>query len=241
MRGPCALDQLADLYSGQVPELPDHFLGQPVGTAQISREVLAKHQRERVLILATAIFAKRGYRGTTIDDLLAAGKVGVGNFYYLFESKEECFLAAFERVVTNTRREMAEAAAAGSGWAEHAYLGLQALLAALLAEPLEARLVLVEAQGAGEAAINAYDALMDSAVEWLGHGRGLYSPAAKLPAGFEYAAVSGLAFYLQACLLDSRPHSLGQLLQETAGQLLEPIVGGAELGRIRQRLGSRGG
>ncbi len=63
---------------------------------QVSREVLAEHQRARVLKLVTPIFAKRGYQGTSVDDLLAAGKVGVSNFYSLFEGKEDCFLETFE-------------------------------------------------------------------------------------------------------------------------------------------------
>lgn len=215
-----------------MPELPDHFLSRPAGEERISREVRASHQRERVLALVTGVFAKRGYQGTTVDDLLATGKVGVGNFYSLFEGKEDCFLAAFDRAVGKTTEQIAASSSEGTGWAERAYLGLRGLLAGILAEPLAARLVLVEAQGAGEVAIARYNALLDSTVEWLAEGRKLYPAAAKLPPGFEHAAVSGLAFYLQACLLDSRRHSLEELLDETVGQLLEPIIGADEHARL---------
>jgi AcrR family transcriptional regulator len=216
-----------------MPKLPDHLKGAPTGQERVSREVLSEHQRERVLIAVTGVFAKRGYQGTTVDDLLAAGKVGVGNFYSLFEGKEDCFLAAYDRIIAGARERIALASSRGSGWAAQTYLGLGALLAALLAEPLEARLALVEAQSAGPAAISRYNGLMDEAIGWLREGRALSAAARELPASFEQASVSGLAFYLQQCLLDSRRHSLDELLAETSGLLLEPLVGGEALGRLR--------
>jgi hypothetical protein len=128
-----------------------------------------------------------------------------------------------------------EAAASGSDsdWARRTYLGLRALLEILLAEPLQARLVLVEAQSAGTAAMSRYNAVMDEAIEWLRAGRRHHPPAVDRPARSEQAAASGLAFYLQQCLLDSRRHSLEELLAETAGLILEPIVGRPELERLR--------
>lgn len=222
-----------------MPKLPDHFQRTAVGQEPVAREVLTEHQRERVLVLVSGVFAKRGYQGTTVDDLLATGKVGVGNFYSLFEGKEDCFLAAYDRIVTNARQQIAAATADAGDWGERAYLGLRALLEVFLAEPLEARLALIEAQSAGAAAISRYNAVIDGAVEWLRQGREAYPAARELPQGFEQAAVSGLAFYLQACLLDSRHPSLEELLDETAGQLLGPVLGEQELGRLRQSLATR--
>ena len=86
-----------------MPELPTHLRSPRTGEGRISRDVLADHQRERVLAEATAVFAKRGYQGTSVDALLAAGKVGVTNFYSLFEGKEDCFLAALGRIVADSR------------------------------------------------------------------------------------------------------------------------------------------
>jgi AcrR family transcriptional regulator len=223
------------LYPWSMAKLPDHLRGAPAGQEPVSREVLSSHQRDRVLLAATGVFAKRGYQATTVDDVLAAGKVGVGNFYSLFEGKEDCFLACYDRVLGAARRRIDEASAAApdSDWAGRTYLGLRALLEILLAEPLEARLVLIEAQSAGPAAIGRYNALLDEAIAWLGIARERSSAARGLPAVFEQAAVSGLAYYLQQCLLDSRRHTLEELLAETAGLLLEPLIGRPELDRLR--------
>jgi hypothetical protein len=125
---------------------------------------------------------------------------------------------------------MAEAAAPGRGWAEKTFLALRALLAAMLAAPLESRVVLIEAQSAGPAALSRYDGLVDRARDWLARGREL--SGTDLPAAYELTAVSGLAFYLQQCVLDPRRHQLDGLLEETASLLLEPVIGSEGLAQI---------
>ncbi len=52
--------------------LPPHLSGQPVGADSLPREVLAEHQRQRILDAAIEVFATRGYRRTTIDHLVAS-------------------------------------------------------------------------------------------------------------------------------------------------------------------------
>lgn len=213
--------------------LPEHLRSTPAGTGQVPREVLSEHQRERVLSLATPVFAKRGYQGTTVDDLLAAGRIGVGNFYDLFEGKEDCFLACFERICARTLAEIDESVGAATAWHGQAYLGLHRLIEAILAAPLDARLVLVEAQSAGPAALERYNGLLERAIAWLREGRGSSATASGLPGGFEQAAVSGLAFYLQQCLLDSRRHEVEELFGEALGLVVEPITGAAPLRALR--------
>lgn len=221
-------------------ELPTHLRGALMGEERISRAVLAEHQRERVIAKATPVFAKRGYQATTVDDLLASGKVGVGNFYSLFEGKEDCFLACFDRAVGDARATIAAAAEATADWDERAYRGLAAMLDFLCGEPLAAKLVLVEVQGAGSAATARYDALLDQAVAWLTAGRLGHPEAADLPKSFERAAVSGLAFYLQQCLLEARRLSAAELLAETAVLLLEPIIGAGRLEQLSREGAARG-
>jgi AcrR family transcriptional regulator len=212
--------------------LPEHLRGTATGREKVSRDVLTDHQRNRVLKAAIAVFAKRGYQGSTVDDLLAAGKVGVGNFYSLFEGKEDCFLAAFDLVVTRVREQMVEATAGTDEWAEQTYLGLRALLEAMLKAPLEGRLVLLEAQSAGPAAVSHYNALTDGAVAWLARCRD--RGGADLPPSYEQAAIFGLAFYLQQCVLDPRSHEIETLLGETAALLLEPVIGRDKLVAVRR-------
>ena len=214
-------------------DLPEHLRSAPASVARVSREVLESHQRERVIALVTPVFAKRGYQDTTVDDLLAAGKVGVGNFYDLFEGKEDCFLAAYDSIRAAARERIDAAASAQKDWAARTYLGLRALIAFGLERPLEARLALIEAQSAGEAALGRYNSLLDESVAWLRRGREAHREARQLPPGFERASISGLAFYLQQCLLDPRAHQIEELTGEVVGLILEPILGARGLLRLR--------
>jgi AcrR family transcriptional regulator len=213
-------------------ELPTHLRGAPMGAETISRAELAEHQRDRVLSNAIPFFARRGYQSSSVDDLLAAAKVGVGNFYSLFTGKEECFLACFDRVLGEVRRRIVAATQGEPDWDRRGYLRIGAVVDYLCEEPLDARIILVEAQCAGAEATLRYDALVDDAVAWLAEGRRVHPAAKELPPSFEQAAVSGLAFYLQRCLLEIERPAAAELTAETAGLLLEPIIGSESLARL---------
>jgi AcrR family transcriptional regulator len=215
-----------------MPELPEHFRTAPVGNQQLAPEVLAEHQRRRIIDLVTEVFAKRGYQGTTVDDLLATGKVGVESFYSLFEGKEACFLAAFDSTLARARSRIAEATASVEGWDEKAVLGLREALSLVFDEPYAARIVLIEAQAAGNKAMLRYEAALDCATEWLRAGRQAHPGATAVPPAFEQTAIAGLAFYLQQCLLGSAPRGVEELFAEVAPLILEPLIGTPELRRL---------
>ena len=130
----------------------------PAGRHGFSREQVAHHQRERLIAgLASAVAAK-GYAAVTLADVTAEARVSRRVFYEHFESKEECFLAAFEAVVAHLRELAAEAAAPEQSWPRQALAALRAALAFLAAEPGLARLCLVEAPGAGLAVAERFGA-----------------------------------------------------------------------------------
>jgi AcrR family transcriptional regulator len=219
------------MYAHCVVRLPDHLRGAPLGEERIDSSVLAAHQRQRVLANVIPVLAKRGYQATKVDDLLAAGKIGVGNFYSLFEGKEDCFLAAFDWVVTGARERVSAAYRDAGSWAEGAVLGLSELISTLCAEPQAARIVLVEGQAAGPVAMARYESLLDEAAALLRSGRGRGATESDLPVRFEQTAVAGLAYYLQQRLLGTEPLEPAPLFAEVAPLVLEPIVGSTELRR----------
>jgi AcrR family transcriptional regulator len=224
------------LYAACVAQLPDHLARIPVGREQLAREELSAHQRERILGPATGVFAKRGYQETTIDNIVAAAKASVGSFYQLFDGKEECFLAVYDRILTAAKSRIAAAIADSEDWAESAYLGLREVLEIFVADPLAARIALIEVQTAGPAATAHYNAVMDAAIEWLRGGREHYRAAADLPESFEQAAVAGFAFFLHQRLLTAEMLSVGALLDDGAQLILEPLMGAPELTRLRGEL-----
>jgi AcrR family transcriptional regulator len=226
------------MYPRRVTSLPEHLSARPVGREKLPRETLAEHQRARILDNAIGVFAKRGYRATTIQHLVTASKSSIGNFYALFEGKEECFLELYDRLVTEGNQQIASACRDAGDWAEEALSGLQALLELFDREPLKARIVLAEVKTAGLTARSRYDATIDRAVEWLGGARSVYPDARELPATFEQAAVGGVAWFLQQRIESSAHESTAELFVDTTQLLLEPILGDRELARRRAKLRS---
>jgi hypothetical protein len=104
------------------------------------------------------------------------------------------------------------------GASESAYLGLGGASKFLASQPHAARILLLEAQNAGAAATSHYNWIRDDAIEWLQAGREL--GGVRYPAGFAQAAIPGLAFYLQQCLLDAIRRTPEELVAEAARLLL---------------------
>lgn len=207
--------------------LPDHLAAKPAGKHRLPREVMAEHQRERILDAATQVFAKRGYQGTTIDHIVAAAKIGVGSFYELFDNKEDCFLRAYERIVSSTREQIVAAIPAESAWPEQASAALRTLLEAIEAEPLQARVALVEVQTAGQAALARYEETLDEAIPLLARGREASPVAAELPKRLEEAIVGGLAWFLQQRVVLGEFEGAEAHLPDVLEIAVEPYLGEA--------------
>jgi AcrR family transcriptional regulator len=195
-----------------------------VGKVRLSKAVVEKHQRDRVLAAATGVFAARGYQSTTVDHVVAAARVGVGTFYALFSSKEDCFLRLYDRIAAEARARLVAAAPTEAPWADRVLAGLGALLELVAAEPDRARIVIVEAPTAGAAAERRYAETVAELTAILRDGRAVDSGGEGPPASFEDAAVAGLAWILQQRLADRQPIGAEDLLSEIAGFVVEPYL-----------------
>lgn len=212
--------------------LPEHLSAKPAGRHRLSREVLAEHQRERILDAATEVFAKRGYQGTTIDNVVAAARIGVGSFYELFANKSDCFVQVYERIVADTSERIAVAIPAEAEWPEQACAALRALLEQIEAEPLRARVALVEVQTAGPAALARYEETIDSVIPLLARGREASPVASELPQRLEEAIVGGLAWLLQQRVLLGEFEGVEAHLSDLLEIVVEPYVGEAVTARL---------
>jgi len=61
---------------------------------------------EKVLDKATDLFWTRGYEATSLDDLLAAMKMGKSSFYHAFGSKKELFEKVMDRFVNDAMQRL---------------------------------------------------------------------------------------------------------------------------------------
>jgi len=82
------------------------------------RTLLQPHKRrEQLLLAATWVFARRGYRHASVSDIVARAGVARGTFYLHFDSKEQVFLAIvddFHKRITRAVDSVQEPAAAAA-------------------------------------------------------------------------------------------------------------------------------
>jgi AcrR family transcriptional regulator len=95
--------------------------------------------------------------------------VSKSDFYKHFESKDDCFLAAYDHAVERVRTAVTEACAEAPAddWTAHVGAGITALLTLLAGEPPLATVVLAEGLRAGRGIYDRYQAAVESFVSLL--------------------------------------------------------------------------
>lgn len=126
----------------------------PRGRHSLSREQVARSQRERLVGAMAEVMAGKGYARTSVADILRVAGVSRETFYEQFSSKEDCFMSAFEEAYGLILTATAAGTGADSG-EPHAVLEqiLAGYLDALAGSPALARVFLVEVYAAGPEAL----------------------------------------------------------------------------------------
>lgn len=186
---------------------------------------MASHQRDRILDAAVGVFAKRGYQATTVDNLVAASRIGVGSFYAHFEGKQECFLAAYDRIVASARERIVASLPVEAPLTGRICAALRTLLELIAAEPLAARLVIVEAQTAGSEGLARYQRTFGELAPELRRLRPESPFADELPATLEEATLGGAAWLLHQRLVAGEARNVEQLLPDLVEIVLGPYMG----------------
>lgn len=207
---------------------PDEVPVVPLGRHGLAPDVVAAHQRERLFEATVDLVAKRGYRNTSIDQIVKAARVGYVAFYDLFEGKEDCFLAAFDRIAEETAEELAEAIAGEEEWPRQMVAALARLLDLVVADPRRARIALVEVQAAGPAAYARYEEAVDQAVPKLREGRALSKDAAELSDTLEEAILGGIVWVIHQRLVKGELGEADSLLEQSIQIALSPFIGDGE-------------
>jgi AcrR family transcriptional regulator len=212
--------------------MPPALARESVEKRQVSRKVRSEERREQVLERMTDVFAKRGYQAATVDHLIAGGKISMGGFYKEFDGKEDCFVAVYDRVMDELGERLAEALPAGADWGTRGAIGFRTVVEFAAEKPLAARVVLLEAQTGGADALGRYTRTLGDIAGFLRAGRAEGDAAAALPASFEEATASGLAWLLQSRLAKERIEDPGELWPRMAKMALEPYLGGTRADQI---------
>jgi AcrR family transcriptional regulator len=204
----------------------------PRGRHGLSREFIAEHQRERLLVAIADSLDEHGYDGTTVSAIAGRAGVSKSDFYRHFGSKDECFFAAYDGAVERLRADVVSACADEDEWAQGVCAGLGAALAGLTAEPGQANLMLVEGLRAGPGVYGRFQVAVESFVPYL-RDRAPEGTAAGRPSGAaDEAVVGGIASLLGRRVLAGETARLNRFFPELAEFALTPYVGVAEARRI---------
>jgi len=204
----------------------------PRGRHGLPREFVAQHQRERLLAALAESLAERGYEGATVSAIGKRAGVSKSDFYKQFESKDACFVAAYDDAVAQIREPVLAACGAEESWAAGVLAALRVLLEGLAAEPARASLVLVEGLRAGRGIYDRYQAGLQSFTEQLRDGAPAPPEGARSPEATDEAVVGGVAALLSRRVIAGETERLPELLPEIAEFALTPYLGAAEARRI---------
>lgn len=204
----------------------------PTGRHGLAADVVASHQRDRLFAATVDLVADQGYRNASIDQIVKAARVGYVAFYDLYDGKEDCFLAAFDRIVAEATEAVAAAVAGEEAWPARLAAGLASLLDQIAAEPRRARIAMVAVHAAGPAAHTHFEAAVASALPPLRQGRALGAEATALADTLEEAVLGGLIWIVHERLVGDEPIDADALLSEAIQIALGPYLGEREAKRL---------
>jgi AcrR family transcriptional regulator len=221
------------------------------------RERVGELQRARILAAMTELVRERGVGGVAVAHVVGRSGVSRRTFYELFEDRDDCLLAAFDRAVQYAAAVVLPAyeAAAGERWEEQIRAALAALLGFLEQEPVLGGLCVVDALAAERVLLEPRARIVNVLVDAVHRGtptgkrssrRGVTSIAqgkhgtarsasgASLPGGARppgrivaEGIVGAVLAVIHARMCEPNPKPLSGLLRPLMGIVVLPYLGSA--------------
>ncbi len=171
------------------------------------------------------VVAERGYPETRVVDVIDVAGVSRKTFYELFDSKEDCFLAAYDVLLGNILGDTARGfeSKPGAPWSERLAGGLEALLQHLADHPEEARFAIVEVLAAGPRALARRDAALRQFTGFLDTGRA--EASVELPGITALSLAGGVNELLYSEILQGATARLPSRLPDLMFWITLPFMG----------------
>jgi|SRR5580704_2649182 AcrR family transcriptional regulator len=211
-----------------------------LGVRRVERDVFGRGgvgeiQRARIIAAMGELVRERGSSGVSVAQVVARSGVSRRTFYELFEDREDCFLAAFDRAVSRAAETAVPAYRAGGSWRERVAGGLEALLGFLDAEPELGYLCVVGALGAGPRALERRAGVVQTLVAVVHEGR-REARAARRPDRLVAEGVVGAVLAIVHSRLQGQsPKLLGGLSSRLMAMIVLPYLGSAAAERELKR------
>jgi AcrR family transcriptional regulator len=160
---PKASPYISELPSKAPPSLPP-------GRSRLTREEIARNQRERIMFATATLATRKGYSATTIADITKTAGVDRRVFYVHFRDKQQAFLAAHELGFQQAMAVSAGAYFSAREWPDRLWEGILAGTQFSATHPTLAHVGYVESHAVGSPAIQRFEDIRQSFTIFLQEG-----------------------------------------------------------------------
>ncbi len=207
------------------------------------RDGVAELQRARIITAMSELVHERTVSSVTVAHVVARSGVSRRTFYELFDDRESCLFAAFERALARAAAAVLPAYEVPGAWEEQIRAALAALLGFLDDEPALGGLLIVTAPAAERRVLERRARVLDVLGDAVHRGarfadregartrsrraRGVSRPQRIVAEG----AVGAVLGVIHARLLARSSQPLSRLLNALMGMLVLPYLGAAAAAR----------
>jgi AcrR family transcriptional regulator len=184
----------------------------------------SESRRDLILAAMIRVVGSKGYKETSVADVIEEADTSRTTFYKHFDDKHECFLAAYDMLVEQVFAEVVATCDGSQTWLQRVETGLETLVRLFALDPELARTAIVEVAAAGADARQRHWNAVAKFTEYLEDGRKL-ADGRELPENISLmsaGAVSGLIFDE---LLAGRATQLPAMLPDLLFAMLVPYIG----------------
>lgn len=161
------------------------------GRHHLSRAEVAANQKQRLFKALATVMSVNGFANTTVDDVIREAKVSRATFYEHFDSKQDLFMSGYARAQRLIVAAIRALPVDGTPMERFAVM-LDRYLGFIAADPITARLYLLEVYAAGPDAMRTRVELQQEFVAGVGQIFDAHDDAARFSCQALVAAVSTL-------------------------------------------------
>jgi AcrR family transcriptional regulator len=209
----------------------------PRGRHRLPAAVVRRSQRLRLLYATADVTMNKGYRSTTVADLVAAAGVSREVFYEHFADRQQVFLEALEFPTQPILHACAAAYFSGMDWPERVWRALDTLISLIVSNPAIAHLRLVECYAAGPIAIRRAEDNTRTFAVFLEEGFATSPDASERPELWAEAITGAIFEIIHRYVREGDFAALERRLPQLVYVAIAPFVGPAHAIRSVERMG----
>jgi AcrR family transcriptional regulator len=195
----------------------------PRGRHGIPGQIVAEHQRLRLLVAMAEVLGEHGYANVTTTHVSERANVSTSTFYKHFGNLWDCLLAAYVAAGDRLCEAIEASCAEADGASDALPVGIEAGLALFAAEPELGRLLCAQAPREATALSAARRLLISRLAAMLRRARGGEDNSSQ-PSGLDERLIDATLAFLHTRLANGDPAELTALSSELATILDRPRV-----------------